>query len=770
MDPVNVKKRKEKKKTLDNTIIKRKIYNHDNLVKALEAVKCGMSKKLAAKTFHVPRGTIQFRLRKVDHQDLPGPSTVLTKNEEETLVKWIKDCCRKGFPRRKLDVQLSVAHFIKKANRKNPFKDGIPGNKWYQLFLHRHPGLSIRAPEAVTASSAAVSEQDIRNWFIGIETYLKDNSYFTILSDPSRVFNGDESNFQLCPKSGKVIAMRGEKDVYEVDHASAKSALTVLFTFSANGDTTPPMIIFPNKRLPKDITLNVPGDWGIGLSDSGWMKAEVFYDYIKNVLHPYLLKTKRQLPVLLFVDGHKTHLSLEVSELCKSLDIFLVALYPNATRLMQPADVSAFRPLKQAWKESVLKWRRENPLAALTKTDFVPVLKEAVVNGIKPSTVINGFRTTGLCPWNCDAINFNKCLARQKTVENSNTEEKNNDNFKEKSLSKDTFYNIVGEKKLNALQTLTEDFLIDSDKILKKLLNYFQHDEKHQESEILHEDNLTEEITIEEMPILFMDILDNSQFDLVTVQKSIEEMGKNKFERKEHKTLLESDLVTLDKNEMEIPESDLIATCKEHVVKECEIMDIISQQKEYLTPVKLSDVLVKPKTPQRKGVKQSERVSFVLTSDEWQSKETQKRREKSLKEEQVKKRKEERIQKQKEVKTKQGEKKNLTKKTAATLINKQSKKVQFGPVQNTTKRECQVEREPNVKKENMIPETKRIKVLADIRLNKPLVPIVNQQVSNPIVDEDKKNDGIRDPFDKILSSRKKSYTLEELEAILNDDD
>lgn len=126
-----------------------------------------------------------------------------------------------------------------------------------------------------------------------------------------------------------------------------------MFTFYANGDLTPPMIILPYKRLPGDIATKVPEEWGIGLSDNGWMKAELFYDYINNVLHPYLLKKGQMFPIILFVDGHKTHLTLQVSELCTNLKIILIALYPNCTRILQPADVAAFFPLKCAWKQNV---------------------------------------------------------------------------------------------------------------------------------------------------------------------------------------------------------------------------------------------------------------------------------------------------------------------------------------------------------------------------------------------------------------------------------
>nr|CAI5821862.1 unnamed protein product [Callosobruchus analis] len=77
-----------------------------------------------------------------------------------------------------------------------------------------------------------------------------------------------------------------------------------------------------------------------------------------NVFHPHLLKKQVDFPVILFVDGHKTHITYELSNLCIKLQIILIALYPNATKILQPADVACFKPLKNAWKVAVLKWER----------------------------------------------------------------------------------------------------------------------------------------------------------------------------------------------------------------------------------------------------------------------------------------------------------------------------------------------------------------------------------------------------------------------------
>lgn len=130
--------------------------------------------------------------------------------------------------------------------------------------------------------------------------------------------------------------------MYEVDLAQFKSSLTVMFTFCAYGNLTSPMVIFPNKRLPAEIPSKIPKNWGVGLSDNGWMNSDIFYEYIKNVLHPHFVKTGIIFPVILFVDGHKSHLTYAVIEVCSNLQIVLITLYPNCTRLLQPANVPAF--------------------------------------------------------------------------------------------------------------------------------------------------------------------------------------------------------------------------------------------------------------------------------------------------------------------------------------------------------------------------------------------------------------------------------------------
>ena len=154
---------------------KRCHYSEEALQKALNEIRSGAPKKATAKKYNIPRATLQFRLGDSFKKVSKGPSTILTENEETKIVNWIVESQNKGFPKRKIDVQVSVQQFLN-SNKKNIglFKDNFPGPKWYQCFLKRHPILTPRKAEAVTAASASVSEQDIRKWFTDIYTYYQE--------------------------------------------------------------------------------------------------------------------------------------------------------------------------------------------------------------------------------------------------------------------------------------------------------------------------------------------------------------------------------------------------------------------------------------------------------------------------------------------------------------------------------------------------------------------------------------------------------------------
>ncbi|CAG4949152.1 unnamed protein product [Colias eurytheme] len=229
-----------------------------------------------------------------------------------------------------------------------------------------------------------------------------------IYSEKSNNFQEDITKFNSlesqAPKGPKVLARKGEKNVYQQVNADDKECLTVLVTGNASGSLAPTTVLFSYKRIPQEIADNFPSDWGIGKTDSGWMTCEAFFEFVADIFYPWLIKNEITLPVILFVDGHISHLSLQTSQFCEEKGIVLVALYPNATHLIQPMDVAVFKPLKEAWRRHVQNWRidkiKNDEPHMLKKKDFAKLLHEVMGNTISKSILANGFKKCGLFPWN----------------------------------------------------------------------------------------------------------------------------------------------------------------------------------------------------------------------------------------------------------------------------------------------------------------------------------------------------------------------------------
>ena len=79
---------------------------------------------------------------------------------------------------------------------------------------------------------------------------------------------------------------------------------------------------------------------------------------------------------------------------CKRNSIIYIALYPNASHILQPCEAGFFGPLKSVYTTEVQVWKSENPGKDFKLIHFVPVLSKAHEKTVKPETIINSFKTT----------------------------------------------------------------------------------------------------------------------------------------------------------------------------------------------------------------------------------------------------------------------------------------------------------------------------------------------------------------------------------------
>ena len=81
------------------------------------------------------------------------------------------------------------------------------------------------------------------------------------------------------------------------------------------------------------------------------MESRSFEDWFSNV---FIAETRHlNGPILLVLDGHKSHLTIEVVKNAKLNQVSIVCLPAHATHILQPLDVAVFSPVKTAWRKII---------------------------------------------------------------------------------------------------------------------------------------------------------------------------------------------------------------------------------------------------------------------------------------------------------------------------------------------------------------------------------------------------------------------------------
>lgn len=149
----------------------------------------------------------------------------------------------------------------------------------------------------------------------------------------------------MNPVPASVLAPKVCKNVYHIFNNNEKENVSVLVTGNAVGELAPTFILFVGAQLPDNAAEMAPDDFAFGVSDSGYMQSQYFFEYAANHFEPWLAEKKLKRPVVLFIDSHASHVTLHLSKFCSEHGSILAALHPNATHLHQPCDVSLFRLL-----------------------------------------------------------------------------------------------------------------------------------------------------------------------------------------------------------------------------------------------------------------------------------------------------------------------------------------------------------------------------------------------------------------------------------------
>ena len=390
-------------------------YSKSNLLEAIRAVKeRGMKVSVAALKFRIPQSTLYDHTN--EHKCVSigaGAPTILSNAEEKEIVVTLQVLQEIGFGITKGLTGLVIRDYLKdQPLRPNPFVDGVPGKDWWQSFLQRwQKQISERKPQHLPTNRAASATPAVFDeWFKRVGDLFCDIGFSDLNQDDvqHRVWNCDESGFCTAVASRKILAKRGEKQVHETMGGSGREYITILACGCADGTRLPPYVVYKGKNLWARWMKNGPAGCLYSVSDSGWMESANFLQWFTKLFIFAVRPMTETMPVVLFFDGHNSHISLKLIETARSNNVHLVCFPPHVTHLIQPLDVGVFAPVKHQWAKTLKSYQIESRASTVTKEDFPGLLAELYEKSFCPEHFKSGFRRCGLHPLCREAIPLSK--------------------------------------------------------------------------------------------------------------------------------------------------------------------------------------------------------------------------------------------------------------------------------------------------------------------------------------------------------------------------
>jgi hypothetical protein len=366
----------------------------------IDAIDDGLPIRRASEKFGIPRATLHDWLYERTISRKRGKEGTLTASEEALIVQWI--CKRQdlGWPITNLDLRLKVCEITQ--TRPTLFKDGIPGPGWLRWWKRRHPELTLRVPQGLeTARTRALSRENVDSFYDNLEILYSLNSY-----PPDRIWNCDETGAQAGRDGGgMVIAKRGSRAVHTII-PDQREWLSCLVCINAAGSSIPSFYIFRGKRFRRNYIEHCEAGATMAMQGRAWMTAYLFSAWISHFIESVrelggISPARRHLFIL---DGHNSHVTLEVVREARRAGLDLLTLPSHTSHALQPLDVTVFKPFKTHFREYRNFWTSRNMHQKASKETLAQWVSLGLRKALSVHNITKGFQTTGIFSLNRKAV------------------------------------------------------------------------------------------------------------------------------------------------------------------------------------------------------------------------------------------------------------------------------------------------------------------------------------------------------------------------------
>jgi hypothetical protein len=308
--------------------------NKERLDVALNAIiNENMKIREAGRIYEIHEATLRRHLKirknlKQAKSSSLGRAPVFTLEQEREIRSHVLHLAKLFFGITKTELCQLVFKYAEKNNIRHNFNKvkQMAGSDWYRGFLKRNQEISLRKPEATSVNRiTAFNKTEVDQYFCNLQKVMQKYNF-----SPDRIYNVDESGISTVPKeTAKRLGPRGIKQFGVIASGERGKTVTVICAMSAIGSYIPPLFVYPRVRMTPLLEKNGPAGAMYCCSNNGWSNEEIFLKWLHHFQDK--VRATAENPVLVVLDNHASHISLEIYEYCKQNFIIMVSLPPHTS-------------------------------------------------------------------------------------------------------------------------------------------------------------------------------------------------------------------------------------------------------------------------------------------------------------------------------------------------------------------------------------------------------------------------------------------------------
>lgn len=293
---------------------------------------------------HIDPNTISLHaLEEFVSQNTLGRPCHLTPFQEMVFAHYISSLSLLGHALTRLDLIEEAGLFMKSLGLelKSNLTDG-----WLTTFLTRHPELVSRDGR-VLDPSREIGASRVPLWFKEYGVRLPTDSRLIGNIDECGIFNAPGHLKVICSSMKKVATFAGVET--EIPHVSLMPLIV------ASGEILHSLLMVANESLRLDVPehsmLFAKKMVCAVATPNGFITQEVLFRWMSQDAIPAINAHRLQHGLkdesfYLLLDGHKSHVSVELVALASSAKIILVYFPAHSSHIIQPLDRGFFHSLK----------------------------------------------------------------------------------------------------------------------------------------------------------------------------------------------------------------------------------------------------------------------------------------------------------------------------------------------------------------------------------------------------------------------------------------